>query len=130
MRGRSLLGFLENEQVGKMGLRTRQAMLDRSQPDHLAPGCVVQVQMISSKTSKRRTAFTGTCIAVRRNGIGSNFVLRNTVLDEGVEITFPLYSPLITSIRVLKRERVRRAKLYYLKGNQEKDVVVSESSFR
>ena len=128
MRGRSLLGFLENEQVGKMGLRTRQAMLDRSQPDHLAAGCVVQ--MISSKTSKRRTAFTGTCIAVRRNGIGSNFVLRNTVLDEGVEITFPLYSPLITSIRVLKRERVRRAKLYYLKGNQEKDVVVSESSFR
>ena len=52
------------------------------------------------------------------------------MLDEGVEITFPLYSPLITSIRVLKRERVRRAKLYYLKGNQEKDVVVSESSFR
>ena len=128
MKGKSLMAFLENEQIGKMGLRSRQALLDWRNPDYLAAGAVVQVQMITSKTSKRRTQFLGTCIAVRRNGIGSNFVLRNTVLDEGVEVTFPLYSPLITNIRVLRREPVRRAKLYYFKRNPDKDMVVSESA--
>jgi ribosomal protein L19 len=130
MRGRSLMGFLEHEQIGRMGLRARQALLDRRQPDHLAPGCTVQVQTLSSKTSKRRSAFSGVCIAVRRKGIASNFVVRNQVLDEGVEVTFPLYSPLITSIRVLRRERVRRAKLYYLKGDRERDPTVAEASSR
>jgi len=128
MKGKSLMQYLGQEIINKMGLRSRQALLDWRNPDYLSAGAVVQVQMISSKTSKKRTTLTGVVIAVRRHGVATNFTIRNRILDEGVEITLPLFSPMITNIRVLRRERVRRAKLYYLRRSPDKDMVIADAS--
>src|SRR6266436_5069136 len=65
---------------------------------------------------ERVQAFEGVCIARKNAGINSNFTLRKISYGEGVERVFPLYSPRITAIEVVRRGVVRRAKLYYLRG--------------
>ncbi len=66
---------------------------------------------------ERVQAFEGVCIARKNAGINSNFTLRKISYGEGVERIFPLYSPRITAIEVVRRGAVRRAKLYYLRGS-------------
>ena len=64
----------------------------------------------------RTQAFEGVCIARSNKGLNSNFTVRKISYGEGVERVFPLYSPLIAEIAVVRRGDVRRAKLYYLRG--------------
>ena len=71
-------------------------------------------------------AFEGVCIARRNRGVNSSFTVRKISYGEGVERVFPLYSPRIDSIEVVRRGRVRRAKLYYLRGRTGKAARITE----
>ena len=70
--------------------------------------------------------FEGVCIARANKGMGSNFTVRKISFGEGVERVFPLYSPNIDSIEVVRRGAVRRAKLYYLRGRTGKRARITE----
>jgi len=75
---------------------------------------------------ERIQAFEGVCIARKNAGINSNFTLRKISYGEGVERVFPLHSPRITAIEVIRRGVVRRAKLYYLRGRTGKRARIAE----
>lgn len=85
----------------------------------------VSVKVIEG-TRERVQAFEGVCIARRNRGINSAFTVRKLSYGEGVERVFPLYSPRIDSIEVVRRGRVRRAKLYYLRGRTGKAARIAE----
>jgi len=70
--------------------------------------------------------FEGVCIARSNKGIGSSFTVRKISFGEGVERVFPLYSPIIDKIEVVRRGDVRRAKLYYLRGRTGKAARIAE----
>lgn len=70
--------------------------------------------------------FEGVCIARTNRGMGSSFTVRKISFGEGVERVFPLYSPNVDSVTVLKRGIVRRAKLYYLRGRTGKSARIAE----
>jgi large subunit ribosomal protein L19 len=74
----------------------------------------------------RVQAFEGVCIARSNRGLGSNFTVRKMSFGEGVERVFPLYSPNIDNITVVRRGVVRRAKLYYLRGRTGKRARIAE----
>ena len=74
----------------------------------------------------RVQAFEGVCIARSNRGLGSNFTVRKMSFGEGVERVFPLYSPNIDSVVVVRRGVVRRAKLYYLRGRTGKRARIAE----
>lgn len=74
----------------------------------------------------RVQAFEGVCIARANKGMGSSFTVRKISFGEGVERVFPLYSPNIESIEVVRRGVVRRAKLYYLRGRSGKSARIIE----
>jgi len=74
----------------------------------------------------RTQNFEGVCIARTNRGMGSNFTVRKISFGEGVERVFPLYSPNIESITVVRRGVVRRAKLYYLRGRTGKRARIAE----
>ncbi|MEW9856252.1 50S ribosomal protein L19 [Novosphingobium sp. M1R2S20] len=77
-------------------------------------------------TRTRVQNFEGVCIARSNRGMGSNFTVRKMSFGEGVERVFPLYSPNIDSIAVVRRGVVRRAKLYYLRGRTGKRARIAE----
>ena len=77
-------------------------------------------------TRTRTQNFEGVCIARSNRGINSNFTVRKMSFGEGVERVFPLYSPNIESITVVRRGVVRRAKLYYLRGRTGKRARIAE----
>jgi len=77
-------------------------------------------------TNERVQAFEGVVIARKNRGLGSTFVVRKLSHGEGVERIFPLYSPRIDSLEVIRRGAVRRAKLYYLRGRTGKSARIAE----
>ena len=81
-------------------------------------------------TRERVQAFEGVCIARRNSGLNSAFTVRKISYGEGVERVFPLYSPRIESIDVVRRGDVRRAKLYYLRGRRGKSARIAEKKTR
>ena len=70
--------------------------------------------------------YEGVCIARSNKGVNSNFTVRKISFGEGVERVFPLYSPVVDSIEVVRRGAVRRAKLYYLRGRRGKSARIAE----
>ena len=105
----NLLQQIEREQVEKL-------VANRPVPK-FEPGDTVRVMVRVIEGERERVqAFEGVCIARKNAGINSNFTLRKISYGEGVERVFPLYSPRITAIEVIRRGVVRRAKLYYLRG--------------
>ena len=92
-----------------------------------APGDTVRVKVkVVEGTRERVQAFEGVCIARKNAGINSNFTLRKISYGEGVERVFPLYSPRISAIDVVRRGAVRRAKLYYLRARRGKAARIAE----
>jgi len=87
----------------------------------------VHVRIKESETKERLQAFEGVCISRKNAGINSAFTVRKISYGEGVERVFPLYSPMIDSIKVVRRGKVRRAKLYYLRGLRGKKARISEA---
>lgn len=105
--------------VAREGLRT-------DLPD-FAPGDTVRVMVRVREGDKERLqAFEGICVARRGGGISENFTVRKVSASVGVERIFPLHSPIIASIEVVRRGRVRRAKLYYLRALSGKAARIRE----
>ncbi|MEA2984716.1 MAG: large subunit ribosomal protein, partial [Alphaproteobacteria bacterium] len=104
-----LIKTLEKEQMAKLSA-------GKEIPD-FAPGDTlsVNVKVVEGERS-RVQAYEGVCIARSGAGLNESFTVRKISYGEGVERLFPLYSPMIESIKVVRRGTVRRAKLYYLRG--------------
>ena len=79
-----------------------------------------------NKTRERLQAFEGVCIARQGEGINESFTVRKISYGEGVERVFPVYSPLVDSVVVVRKGRSRRAKLYYLRGRRGKSARIAE----
>jgi large subunit ribosomal protein L19 len=95
-------------------------------PD-FGPGDTLRVNVkVVEGTRERVQAYEGVCIALNRSGLNTSFTVRKISYGEGVERVFPLYSPRIDSIQVVRRGRVRRAKLYYLRGRTGKSARIVE----
>ena len=93
------------------------------------PGDTVRVNYkVVEGTRERVQAYEGVCIARKSAGMSSSFTVRKISSGEGVERVFPLYSPNIDSIEVVRMGRVRRAKLYYLRERRGKSARITERS--
>src|SRR5215468_1642934 len=115
----NLLQQIEQEQVAKLAA-------NRPVPQ-FEPGDTVRVGIRVVEGGRERIqVFEGVCIGRKNAGVNSNFTLRKISYGEGVERVFPLYSPRITSIQVVRRGVVRRAKLYYLRGRTGKAARITE----
>jgi len=94
-----------------------------------APGDTVRVMVKVVEGDRSRTqAFEGVCIARSNRGLNSNFTVRKISYGEGVERVFPLHTPTIAEIVVVRRGDVRRAKLYYLRGRRGKSARIAEKA--
>ena len=92
-----------------------------------SPGDTLRVNVkVVEGTRERVQAYEGVCIARKNAGLNSSFTVRKISYGEGVERVFPLYSPRIDSIEVVRKGDVRRAKLYYLRGLRGKAARISE----
>jgi large subunit ribosomal protein L19 len=115
----NIIQELENEQLQKL-------KENKSIPD-FSPGDTVKVNVkISEGTRERVQAYEGVVIGRSGGGINENFTVRKISYGEGVERVFPVYSPTIESITILKHGRVRRAKLYYLRERRGKSARIAE----
>ena len=114
-------------------------LIDEIEKEHIAaieaeksipnfqPGDTVRVNVKVIEGARERVqAFEGVCIARSGGGLNENFTVRKISYGEGVERVFPIYSPLVASIEVVRRGRVRRAKLYYLRGLTGKAARIAE----
>ena len=91
------------------------------------PGDTVVVNVKVSEGDRTRIqAYEGVCIARAGSGLNENFTVRKISYGEGVERVFPVYSPMIDSVKVLRRGKVRRAKLYYLRDRRGKSARIAE----
>ncbi len=115
----NLIEQLEKEQVAKLSA-------GKEIPD-FGPGDTVQVNVKVVEGERTRVqAYEGVCIARAGQGLNENFTVRKISYGEGVERVFPLYSPMIDAIKVVRRGKVRRAKLYYLRGRRGKAARIGE----
>lgn len=99
---------------------------DKNIPD-FRPGDTLRVGVKVQEGNRSRVQnFEGVCLARTNRGMGSNFTVRKISFGEGVERVFPLYSPIIDKITVVRKGAVRRAKLYYLRGRTGKRARIAE----
>ncbi len=114
---------LEAEQMEKLAA-------EQPAPD-FQPGDTLRVRVkVVEGTRERIQAFEGVCIARKNAGINSSFTVRKISYGEGVERVFPLYSPRLDGIEVVRTGDVRRAKLYYLRGRRGKSARIAERAVR
>ena len=115
----NLIDTINQEQIAKLAAA-------RQVPD-FAPGDLLRISVKVVEGERQRTQlFEGLCIARSNAGLHSSFTVRKISYGEGVERVFPLYSPNVASIEVVRRGRVRRAKLYYLRGRTGKAALIQE----
>jgi len=116
----NLIQQLNKEQVEKLSA-------GKTIPE-FGPGdtLLVNVKVVEGDKS-RIQAYEGVCIGRSGAGLNENFTVRKISYGEGVERVFPLYAPMIDSIKVVRRGKVRRAKLYYLRGLRGKKARISEA---
>ena len=114
------------------------AQIEKEQLDKLAAGkdipdfepgdtVVVNVKVVEGERT-RIQAYEGVCIGRSGGGLNQSFTVRKISYGEGVERVFPLYSPMIDSIKLTRRGKVRRAKLYYLRGLRGKKARIAEGA--
>lgn len=115
----NLIQTLEREQIDE--LTAKRAIPEFRPGDTLRVG----VRVVEGERTRVQN-YEGVCIARSNKGIGSNFTVRKISFGEGVERVFPLYSPSIEEIAVVRRGVVRRAKLYYLRGRTGKSARIAE----
>ena len=100
--------------------------LNKDMPE-FAPGDTLRVNVkVKEGERERIQAFEGVCIARSGGGLNESFTVRKISFGEGVERVFPIYSPLVDSINVTRRGKVRRAKLYYLRERRGKSARIAE----
>ena len=103
----NIIQELENEQMAK---------LNKKIPEFKAGDTVKVMYKIVEDKGERLQAYEGVCIARSNNGVNSSFTVRKISFGEGVERVFPLYSPNVAAIEVVRKGKVRRSKLYYLRN--------------
>jgi large subunit ribosomal protein L19 len=114
-----IIAQLEKEQAAVVAAQ-------RAVPE-FGPGDTVIVNVKVKEGERSRVqAYEGVCIARSGGGLNENFTVRKMSYGEGVERVFPVYSPMIDSIKVVRRGKVRRAKLYYLRGRTGKSARIAE----
>jgi len=114
-----IIAQLEKEQAAVVAAQ-------RAVPE-FSPGDTVIVNVKVKEGERSRVqAYEGVCIARSGGGLNENFTVRKMSYGEGVERVFPIYSPMIDSIKVVRRGAVRRAKLYYLRGRTGKSARIAE----
>src|SRR5437762_8203290 len=129
----NLLKQLEAEQMG--ALRGKKPLPE------FRPGDTVKVNVKvvdatydekskQMKTRERLQAFEGVCIGRAGEGLNESFTVRKLSYGEGVERVFPVYSPLVDSVQVVRKGKVRRAKLYYLRGRRGKSARITKRTER
>lgn len=112
---------LEQEQVAKL-------TEGKNIPD-FTPGDTVRVHVKVKEGQRERVqAYEGVCIARKNAGVNSSFTVRKISFGEGVERVFPLYGPIIDHIELVRHGRVRRAKLYYLRGRRGRSARIAEDT--
>jgi len=117
----NLISELENQEIAKLAAE--------GNVPPFAPGDTLRVNVkVVEGTRERVQAFEGVCIARKNAGVNSAFTVRKLSYGEGVERVFPLFSPSIESIDVIRRGDVRRAKLYYLRGRTGKSARIAEQT--
>src|SRR6187431_3436014 len=117
----NLIAQLEKEQMEKLSA-------NKDIPD-FGPGDTVLVNVKVIEGDKSRVqAYEGVCIGRAGSGLNENFTVRKISYGEGVERVFPLYSPMIDSIKIVRRGKVRRAKLYYLRDRRGKSARIAEGA--
>jgi large subunit ribosomal protein L19 len=110
---------IESDQIAKLSA-------GRTIPD-FQPGDTVVVNVKVKEGERTRVqAYEGVCIARAGGGLQESFTVRKISYGEGVERVFPIYSPMIDSIKVVRRGKVRRAKLYYLRDRRGKSARIAE----
>ncbi|MBA4759248.1 50S ribosomal protein L19 [Sphingosinicella sp.] len=115
----NLIQQLEAEQIEKLAA-------GKTIPE-FRPGDTLRIGVRVVEGERTRIQnFEGVCIARSNKGVSSNFTVRKVSFGEGVERVFPLYSPNVDSIEVVRRGAVRRAKLYYLRGRSGKSARIAE----
>ena len=115
----NLIQQYESEQIARLTQL-------RAVPE-FAPGDTLRVMVRVVEGERTRTqAYEGVCIGRSNKGLNSNFTVRKISYGEGVERVFPVYSPLIDSIKVVRTGKVRRAKLYYLRDRRGKSARIAE----
>jgi large subunit ribosomal protein L19 len=108
-------------------LRELENELLRSDLPDFAPGDTLRVlYRVKAGVKERIQAFEGVCLGRRGGGMGETFTVRKIAAGIGVERVFPLHSPFIKGIEVVRKGRVRRAKLYYLRGLRGKAARIQE----
>ena len=118
-----IIAQLEKEQAAVVAAQ-------RAVPE-FGPGDTVIVNVKVKEGDRSRVqAYEGVCIARSGGGLNENFTVRKMSYGEGVERVFPVYSPMIDSIKVVRRGKVRRAKLYYLRARRGKSARIGERSER
>ena len=119
----NIIEQLEKEQAAALSKK-------RKVPE-FGPGDTVRVNVKVVEGERTRVqAYEGVCIGRSGGGLNENFTVRKISYGEGVERVFPIHSPLIESIEVVRRGRVRRAKLYYLRGRRGKSARIPERQDR
>ncbi len=115
----NIIAELEAEQAAKL-------LAGKTIPD-FQPGDTVVVNVKVKEGERTRVqAYEGVCIARTGGGLNESFTVRKISYGEGVERVFPVYSPNIDSIKVIRRGKVRRAKLYYLRDRRGKSARIAE----
>lgn len=113
----NIIEQLEKEQIAELGKEVPE----------FAPGDTLRVNVkVREGERERIQAFEGVCIARNGGGLNESFTVRKISFGEGVERVFPIYSPLVDSINVVRRGKVRRAKLYYLRDRRGKSARIAE----
>ena len=106
--------------------KVKKILAKKKIPDFFTGDTVKIGVRISEGKMERIQYFEGVCIAKKNRDINSSFTVRKISFGEGVERTFALYSPIVGSIKVIRSGRVRRAKLYYLRGKKGKSARIAE----
>jgi large subunit ribosomal protein L19 len=117
----SIIKTLEREEIARVSE-------GRTLPD-FAPGDTLRVNVrIAEGDRERIQAFEGLCIARTGEGLNESFTVRKLSFGEGVERVFPVHSPVLESIEIRRKGKVRRAKLYYLRGRTGKRARIAEKT--
>jgi len=117
--------------LDKIGKSQMEAVTEQRAIPEFGPGDTVKISVKVVEGSRERVqAFEGVCIGRSNRGVNSSFTVRKISYGEGVERIFPLHSPKIQAIEVMRRGAVRRAKLYYLRGRTGKAARIAEKNTR
>ena len=115
--------------IEQLEAEQRASIEEKRKLPEFSPGDTVRVLVRVTEGSRTRVqAYEGVCIARKGSGLNESFTVRKISYGEGVERVFPMYSPLVEGVEVVRRGRVRRAKLYYLRGRRGKSARISENT--